>query len=67
MSSSIDDPLAAFEGRRGADLWSISALTGEKLAEVGHLASPPVFDGLIAARGRLYISTADGSVCCFGR
>jgi hypothetical protein len=25
-----DDPLAAFEGRKGADLWAVSASTGEK-------------------------------------
>ena len=62
-----DDPAAAFEGRKGADLWSISASTGEKLAEIQHLDSPPVFDGLIAAHRRLYISTADGAVRCFGR
>ena len=60
------DPLAAFEGRKGADLWAVSALTGEKLSEIQHLPSPPVCDGLIAAHGCLYISTADGSVHCFG-
>ncbi len=62
-----DDPLAAFEGRKGAHLWSVSASTGKKLAEVRRLESPPVFDGLIAARGRLYISTIDGAVRCFGQ
>ena len=61
-----DDPLAAFEGRKGADLWAVSALTGEKLSEIQHLQSPPVYDGLIAAQECLYISTADGSVHCFG-
>jgi outer membrane protein assembly factor BamB len=61
-----DDPLAAFEGRMGADFWAVSALTGEKLSEIQHLESPPVYDGLIAAQGCLYISTADGCVHCFG-
>ena len=61
-----DDPLAAFEGRKGASLWAVSALTGEKLSEIQHLKSPPVYDGLIAARGCLYISTTDGCVQCFG-
>ncbi len=60
------DPFAAFEGRKGADLWAVSALTGEKLSEIQHLPSPPVYDGLIAAHGCLYISTADGSMHCFG-
>ncbi|MHC4403805.1 MAG: hypothetical protein ACYTG0_29455 [Planctomycetota bacterium] len=27
---------------------------------------PPVFDGLIAAAGRLLMSTTDGRVVCFG-
>jgi hypothetical protein len=26
----------------------------------------PVFDGLSAANGRLYIATVDGNVLCFG-
>jgi outer membrane protein assembly factor BamB len=61
-----DDPLAAFEGRKGADLWAVSASTGQKLSEIRHLESPPVYDGLIAAKGCLYISTADGAVHCLG-
>jgi hypothetical protein len=61
-----NDPLAAFEGRQGADLWAVSVLTGEKLSEIQHLKSPPVYDGLIAAEGCLYISTADSCVRCFG-
>jgi hypothetical protein len=28
------------------------------------LTSPPVFDGLIAAAGRIYCSTTDGQVMC---
>ena len=60
------DPFAAFEGLKGADLWAVSALTREKLSEIQHLPSPPVYDGLIAAHGCLYISTVDGSMHCFG-
>ncbi|MCK4960162.1 MAG: PQQ-binding-like beta-propeller repeat protein, partial [Planctomycetes bacterium] len=29
------------------------------------LEKPPVFDGLVAAGGRLYVSTIDGNVVCF--
>jgi hypothetical protein len=61
-----DDPLAAFEGRKGADLWAYSAPTGQKLSEIQHLKAPPVYDGLIAAQKHLYISTTDGCVHCFG-
>jgi len=59
------DPLAAFEGRAGAGLWAVSASNGQKLAEVQRLDSPPAYDGLIAAAGRLYLTTTDGQVSCF--
>ena len=42
-----------------------SRADGRKLAE-HRLASAPVYDGMAAARGRLYLSTADGRVVCFG-
>lgn len=58
-----DDPFAALEGRRGASLVAVSGDDGEKLSEVA-LDYPPVFDGLIAAGGRLFISLTDGSVVC---
>jgi outer membrane protein assembly factor BamB len=61
-----DDPLAAFEGRKGAELWAISATTGRKLAELPRLKAPPVYDGLIAAGACLYLSTIDGRIHCFG-
>ena len=59
-----DDPYAALDGKRGAALWSVSAADGKKLAE-HQLDSPPVFDGMAAANGRLYLSTAEGTVVCF--
>jgi len=55
---------AALEGAEGALLWAISAADGTKLAEQ-RLASVPVFDGLAAAGGRLYMATVDGKVLCF--
>ena len=61
-----EDPLAAFEGRRGAVLCAASAVDGKKLHEL-KLDTPPVFDGLIAANGRLFISLKDGSVMSLGR
>jgi len=56
------DPHAAVEGRRGGVLWAVSR-DGTKLTEQ-KLDSPPVFDGMIAVGGRVYVSTADGSVRC---
>jgi hypothetical protein len=56
-----DDPYAAFEGRKGAGILAVSAEDGKKLSEM-QLDSPPVFDGMIAAGGRLFASLQDGSV-----
>ena len=57
------DPLAAFEGRKGAMLQVFAAKDGS-LVKSYSLASPPAFDGMIAAGGRLYIATQDGKVLC---
>ena len=57
------DPYAAFEARKGARLVAVSAKNGEKLFDA-QLQSPPVFDGLIAARSRLFVSLRDGTVVC---
>ncbi len=59
------DPLGAFEGRKGGMMWALSTKDGSKLGEY-RLTSPPVFDGLVAARGRLYLCTRDGRLLCFG-
>ena len=54
---------AALDDEHGALLWAVSALDGEKLAEF-NLDSQPVFDGMIAANGRLYLATKDGRITC---
>ena len=54
---------AALLGAKGAHLWIVSAADGEKLAEYS-VDSLPIFDGLIAAGGRLYLATNDGKVRC---
>ena len=56
----------AMAGRKGGLLWAVSPADGKKLAEY-KLDSPPIFDGLIAAGGRLYMATRDGKVICFGK
>ena len=60
------DPLAAFEGRAGGELWAVSATDGNTLAR-WKLISPPVFDGMAAANGCLYMTTVDGKVLCLGK
>jgi hypothetical protein len=51
-------------GAKGGLLMAYSAKTGEPLTEY-KLDAPPVFDGMAATAGRLYLSTKDGRVLCF--
>lgn len=60
-----ENPLAAFDGQAGGILWALSTTDGSRLAEY-RLDAPPVWDGMIAACGRLYISVTDGHVLCMG-
>ena len=55
---------SAFAGGKGGLLWAVSAADGSKLCEL-KLDSPPVWDGMCAANGRLYIATQDGRILCF--
>ena len=61
----LAEQAAAFGGRRGATLIAVSPADGKKLAAY-RLDSMPRFDGLIAASGRLYLTTVDGKVLCLG-
>lgn len=45
-------------------LWAIDRTTGETLAEYP-LPAAPVFDGMIAANAKLYITLQNGEVVCF--
>ena len=60
------DPWAAIDGRRGGRLWAVSARDGSKLAEY-QLDTPPVYDGMAAAQGRLFVSAKAGSLICLGK
>lgn len=57
------DPYASFDGKLGAKLWAVSTGDGERLAEY-HLESPPAFDGMAAANGKLFIVGQDGTITC---
>ena len=59
------DPFGGLEGRKGAVLRAVSTANGKKLSEYT-LESPPVFDGLIAAQGKLFIASRDGKLTCWG-
>ncbi len=55
----------AIEGKGAAALLAISPDDGRVLTETP-LPAPPVWDGMAAASGRLYVSLADGQAICLG-
>lgn len=59
-----EDPWASYEGRKGGKLMAFSVNDGEKLAE-HTLSSAPVFEGMAAAQGRIYLSTKSGKLICY--
>ena len=61
-----EDPLAAFEGRKGGILRLVDKADGQTVAE-HQLSAPPVFNGIAVAAGRLVLTLEDGSVACFGK
>ncbi|TKJ33650.1 MAG: hypothetical protein CEE38_19890 [Planctomycetes bacterium B3_Pla] len=61
---SSEEPAATLEGKRGGLLCVLSAADGSELAR-HDLDSPPVFDGMAAANGKLFISTVGGKVLAF--
>ena len=56
----------SWQGKQGALLWVVSADTGNKLSQY-KIPAIPVWDGMIAANGRLYLSLKDGTVLCMGK
>jgi len=57
------EALQCWRGSQGGILWALSREDGTKLAAYD-LPTTPVFDGMAAAYGRLYVSLTDGSVLC---
>jgi outer membrane protein assembly factor BamB len=58
-----DSLAAALQSPQEGRLLAVSAADGSVLAEYP-LDSPPVFDGLAAAGGRLYLCTRSGQIVC---
>jgi len=56
----------AMIGKRGAIFRVASTADGSTLAEFA-MDDVPVFDGLIAAGGRLYMATMNGTLVCLGK
>jgi hypothetical protein len=51
-------------GSEGAVMWAVSAETGKKYSEL-KLESLPVWDGMIASGGKLYLSMINGEIVCY--
>jgi outer membrane protein assembly factor BamB len=64
MQQRLSDQADHLAGRSGGMLWLLSPKDGRKVSDLA-LDSPPIFDGVIAANGKLYVSMMDGSVACF--
>jgi len=62
----IEEQDAAYEGKRGALLMGVSTTNGETLFRLD-LPDPPVWDGMAAAGGRLYLAMSDGKLLCFDK
>jgi hypothetical protein len=60
----VEEQEAALAGKRGGILVAVSKTDGEVKFRCD-LDAPPVFDGLIAANGRLYFALQDGTVQCW--
>jgi len=60
-----ENALASRRGDKGSLLQIVSAENGELLAGY-ELDCTPIFDGLATAGGRLYLSTQEGRVVCYG-
>ena len=65
VQAALAEQDAVLQGAQGATLWAVSKNDGSKLAEF-QLDSLPIFDGLAAAGGRLYLATTDGKILCLG-
>jgi outer membrane protein assembly factor BamB len=63
IAAKLKEQAAALIGQRGGLLWAVAAENGKKLAEY-RLDSVPVWDGMAAANGRLYVSMKNGGILC---
>ena len=58
--------LAAKDGAKGGALFFFSLDDGKKIKEVP-LEDTPVYDGAAVADGKLFVSTEEGHLYCFGK
>ena len=61
----LSDQDAALHGKQGGILKIVSAKTGKTIADI-KVDALPTWDGMAAANRKLFFSTTDGRVICFG-
>ena len=59
----LKEQAKALAGEKGAFLLAVSTVDGTEISQ-SKLESTPVFDGMAAAEGRLYLSTVGGDLLC---
>jgi len=59
--AALDKQVDSYAGKLGGELWVVSKGDG-KIPVRYELASPPVFDGMIASGDGLYVATVDGHI-----
>jgi hypothetical protein len=57
---------ASLAGKRGAIVTIVNTGNGQ-VARDFTIDSPPVWDGVSVAQGRIFIVTADGKIRCYGQ
>ena len=62
--SVLAEQAAAFDGQRGGLLWAVSKEDGARQKQID-LDTTPVWDGMAAAEGRLFLATTNGYVTCY--
>jgi hypothetical protein len=66
IHESLKQQDANLQGKNGGRLWVMDTRDGTQLTEI-QLQALPVWDGMSAAYGKLYMATTDGRVLCLGR
>jgi len=64
-SLDLDEPWAAYEGKRGGALFALATEDGSKMAKL-NLDAAPLYDGMAITSGRLYLSTVNGTLLSIG-
>jgi hypothetical protein len=64
VQKQLADQDAAQAGERGGLLWAVSKEDGARQEQI-ELETTPVWDGMTAAEGRLFLATTNGNVICY--